>query len=691
MGIFPKDDSFQEFSTNYGQKLASYMRHRPWVTAGDTASTFSIGNCIADLHNGYSTAFNIASFQSQFDSGANDPMGAVLWRQAYITEARVGLIFRFISVLGAPTTDDFRWVGVCARVTGGSYTDTTGQQSIRDTSGYWFLLCHSSVGSEFVLLRVNGGVTTRLQHKNATSEIADILSGGHVLQMEVTEEAGNVRINTLYDGAEALSSVLDSSGSKLTAAGRCGFGMCRDRQPNTPTRGNATLASRFTIFDMNAGATLLADDFTRVNTQANPTVQDENGLFGKVLMSMWALDVHGYAGFAGGSGQYRDAGFDRIDSRGGVFNFSQIAATDPITQARSVVFRRTANVAYLTGTGIVLRGTMSNTADISNGYLFTIHFTGAIYSAIIRRFNAGVSTLIATADVTTDYGIVNGTDFRLLASVENNGTIPQLLITVNDIAVAGWTLWTAGVTQLGALVFDGSANAIQTGPAQAINVIPYNSTADGFLFYKLWTDEVPPDVTDETEENEPSFVIGAETDGKTGVHSMPIGSEFEVEDRAREVDQRFETQHVARVNFDDRTRRLWRIQVGGASQAERQDLWDFWDEHGKSIPFDFVDPESPTGALIPAHFFDDSLVTARTSPATSSFGYVVEELFSNDTIIAFVPGTRLLRITGYAPSVNVFFPPSTALSLRTHAPNILIGFAPASRALTITGHPPIAP
>lgn len=342
MGVFPTDDTFEEFSTHYGQNLASYMRHRPWVTAGDTQTDYAIPNCVGDLHDGYSTSSQLASFKGQGLTGTNDSMGALLWRQEYIAEAEVILGFRALSNGGgALTIDHFRWVGVCARVSGGSYTETTGAQSIRDTSGYWLVLAHTAsvpgVDSKWLLLRVNSGTITQLTTKNATAEVTAALTGVHEMMLDVSTVGGDVVLSGYYDGVGVLG-YTDTSGSKITTAGRCGFGMVRDRTVSGVQV--ATVASYFSIVNLITGK-VLEDDFTRENIDCNPSVVDGNSVTGQVLMSMWTLDIHGPSAWTGGGTQVRDSGLNRVRADDGVYQMSQIPATDLYEQTRTIRFRIT--------------------------------------------------------------------------------------------------------------------------------------------------------------------------------------------------------------------------------------------------------------------------------------------------------------------------------------------------------------
>jgi hypothetical protein len=341
VGVFPSDDTFEEFSTPYGTYLASYMRHRPWVTAGDTATDYAIGNCVGDLHDGYSGASQLASFKGQGLVTTADNMGAVLWRQEFPTDIGVYLGFRLLPVSGTPTIDHFRWVGVCARASGGSYTETTGAQSIRDTTCYWAILAHKAgvagQDSKWLILRVNSGTITQLATKPATSEVTAALTSVHEMGLDVTDLAGDPVLTIYYDGVGVLTHT-DTSGSKITTAGRCGFGMVRDRQVSGVNV--ATVASYFQILDPILGK-LLEDDFTRENIDCNPSVTDGNVVTGQVLMSMWTLDIHGPSAWTGGGTQVRDSGLNRVRADDGVYEMSQIPATDRYTQTRTTRFRIT--------------------------------------------------------------------------------------------------------------------------------------------------------------------------------------------------------------------------------------------------------------------------------------------------------------------------------------------------------------
>jgi len=315
------------------------------VTAGDSVTGYAIGNTLVDMHEGYSTSSKVAALASQTDSGATDNMGAMLWRQVYATDATAALSFNMVSVAGVATAAHFRWVGVCVRANGGTYVDTTGAQSIYDTNGYWFVLANKagapSQDAKWLFLRVNTGTLTLLKSvggASPTAAVAASLTGAHEIAISVTDVGGDPLVTGYYDGA-IISTAADSSGSKITAAGRCGFGMVRDRDVSGVKVG--TVATYFQVTNDDAGEKQLEDDWRRVNITANPAITDGNSVTGWSLMSMWTLDIHGPDGFVSGSTQYRDAGLDRVDAQGGEYSMSQIAASSAHTQDRSITYRVT--------------------------------------------------------------------------------------------------------------------------------------------------------------------------------------------------------------------------------------------------------------------------------------------------------------------------------------------------------------
>ena len=397
------------------------------------------------------------------------------------------------------------------------------------------------------------------------------------------------------------------------------------------------------------------------------------------------------------------------------------------------------SVLYVTiqdcSTGIILRGLFQNDAEIDRGYVVRLVYSGAFITAMVERYSSGVAMTLATADVTTGYGLTDNVDYKLLASAENvNGTgpadgTPSLTLSINSQSVGGWVSSTGGVT-IGSddSVRDGSPGALLQGPAQGLYLIP---PASGALYYKNWIEEASITPPDDDGEDEPSLPLNPECHGKIGTHAAPVGSTIEVQHRARVQEHRYESDHVQRVVLDNRQRREWRISMQAATLSERSALWTFWNAHGKSIPFDFAEPED--GQVVCAHFLDDSLETISLAPEPSSYEYVVQELLDANGSIAAVPGPSMLGVTRFSPVVlqpiipatrsltisiaqpsvagkkftpNVkvcrttlfaprlrlaIIPPMSALSIAKYEPTLTMKVAPPSASLILTTFAPTVP
>jgi hypothetical protein len=631
--IFPVDDDFTEYATHYGAGLKSYIRVLPWKTAGDTVTDFAIPLARGDLHKGYFTGRSqFAAFIGQGVSGANNSLCALLWRQAYLANVRVGLSFRMLAVLGAVPASSFRWAGVTARNVGGSYDETLSggsQHHIYDNSGYWFLFVNkpgvSGVDTRFLLLRVNSGVITVLaQDINTNNALANTLLGSKLMEMTVEDVAGNPVITCTYDG-ETIFEETDSSGSKLTAAGRAGFGMCRDRQESGPFN-SAHVAAYWEVFDVDAGETVVRDEWDRVNWNTSPQKTDGNGTVGKLLMSMWTLDQFSPLGYTGGTDMTRDAGNDRIEAEGGTYCLSQIPASDIYEQARSCIFRTNNTPGTARRTGIILRGTFNTGGTPTAGYRVYIDQDDTTKTITITRVGGGN---LASANVASGFGLTYGTDFELRVEVFNhggtkpaNGT-PAIRAFINGDPVLSWTLLQAGITELvTGEVLDGQAGALLSGQAQGIEI---NGTGATSMFFDEWTDEVVtlPTVGDGDQESIP---LAGECDGKTGTFTVPYDWPVEVLPRFTVTERRYASNHTKRILRARRMRRVWRIGAAAVTDAERAALLTFWDAHdGVQIPFDFPDPEQAS-TLVCAHFKDHRLGTVLRNPGVHSFDIVIEEL-----------------------------------------------------------------
>lgn len=388
---------------------------------------------------------------------------------------------------------------------------------------------------------------------------------------------------------------------------------------------------------------------------------------------IWTAEVETSVGFAD---MEPDEAVDAINAYEiGVY---QVAISSSATRVSQFGLE----VLYITGSvrssGIVLRGGFDSAGGISNGYVCRLDYgpLGDIDAIVARYITGGPLVDIATAAVTTGYGLAFDQNYTLLAAVENVGGTnpangqPAITVKIDGATVSGWTSLLAGI-DIGPddEVIDETADAILQGSSQGLYLIPPESGA-GFLYYSLWNDDFEPDPGDEPPADEPTIPVGFECDGKTGIFAAPVGSQISVEVGSRVAAHGFETQHVQRILQDQQQRRRWRVELpAGMTTTEKTDLWTFWNAHGKSIPFDFADPE--TGDLVCAHFFDDSLSTVKAAPISNSYECVIEELLETGGTVNVSPGPAILTIETFAPYLNFSTPATAQITITTFAPTVL--------------------
>lgn len=643
--FLPVDDSLAEGATHYGQKLAGYMRLRPWTS--DAATGYSIPTAVGHLHSGY---FNLSagtstpgrtSTPAAFTSSGSSTgqLVSVLWRP-YEAQRCTATLACWLYITTGVYNDTFRYAGVTVRNQGGSYDDTAGLEAISSTSGYWFMLVNdaSAGGAKWLLLRVNSGTITvlaQVAHTLTTGQIGKTL----ILNLGVADSGGNVVLTPTYLFQGSGTSVggaiptnpfgapiTDSSGSKLTAAGRCGFGLSRERVQSSPavTR-SAHVAAYFQVVDTDSGAAVLVDEWQRAALTGCTQVSGElNGKNGRMLASLWGADVAGTSSLK----LKRDPGNDRVmaDSVGIYGAWSQRPATDTSAQHRKVVARWDAS-SNQRSVGIQLRGTNLHDATNRACYNAEIRRTGAgDWEARIYDERLGYTTL-AVATGLGALGLADATDIPLEFQIENANGIDthtgevHLIVRANDIVVDTWTSAPAGVEiQPSGLVIDRRSARILTGSMQGLEVALQTSTEKVYL--SDW-EQVSSLVVTPTESAQESIAVSTELDGVTGTLTLPRGWSVSITKRARRARQVFASRHVGRVATDTRRRRSWTVQAHPSTQTERSDLATFYDAHrGVHVPFNWTTPD---GEAVVAAFVDPRLAVTLRAPIVREFQFEIEE------------------------------------------------------------------
>jgi len=291
MHVIPSDDSFDygnAGSDPYGTFLLGYLGWEPksGVDAGLLVRSGAVGP---------GRAWAIG----EEDIATNDDVPvAFMRRQSFQADCSVRAAFKFTARQGVATQDHGYELGVFARATGGTLTDD-GTEFVHyvDGSAYAALLTRTGTDAyDLTIARWSGGTETTLATKSLTLIAPTLVSKALRLRLDcVTNVSGDVELSAqvqnlaAYDvtpkkpsrpvggfqlpGASVgildieddwteLLSHTDSSGSKLTSAGRCGFLIEREREYDSGATRIVTAISNFTV-RTEAETILFADGFKR--------------------------------------------------------------------------------------------------------------------------------------------------------------------------------------------------------------------------------------------------------------------------------------------------------------------------------------------------------------------------------------------------------------------------------------------
>lgn len=336
MQLWPATDDFAHGTPAYGQHVIGYLGCVP-------GSGYQPGR----IHNGYGAASAAARSQDQVDTTGN-PVG-MLRRQTFPAPVRVRLVSRKHAVAGVADVSHLKRHALLARVTNGTLAgDGTDHVRLGSITGYaltveWvtpdnllrFRLLRFDAGTAVVLATVDdaaGLAGNFLSDTELTLEVttngagnvelagyaknlatgADIATvvytpGGHghkqvstallpvpgVPMLHHTSQPGTIPAAKL-NSAVLLIAATDTSGSKITAGGRCGFAIDPERVVTTPGAASVvSLASLFEVADLTvdgAPAVLWRDEWARAAPTLMQAMTDRFGTAGRNLASDYSCD-----------------------------------------------------------------------------------------------------------------------------------------------------------------------------------------------------------------------------------------------------------------------------------------------------------------------------------------------------------------------------------------------------------------
>jgi hypothetical protein len=289
--FLPSDDSFTDDTPDYGYSPVRYMRINAWndTTIGDTTANAITGY----VHDGY-----IATPSSGGKAAAAEDASGVarhtvtfVERTQYIADATAYINPYTVIKSGDWHDTSHRCVCVLGRMSGGTVMDAnTRDEYIDAPDGYAFLYHHRPVANwwSYTLIRINNGSATRLAFVDVGENVfpnnppgnntpnhashPDSNDAPTRMWMKITGTGPTVTIDCYRRrkgfGAEGFEDELlftyeDKDASRITAAGRWGFGI----QSAGIDTGNAEVYGAIDEFALDDAATdptlLYCDRFER--------------------------------------------------------------------------------------------------------------------------------------------------------------------------------------------------------------------------------------------------------------------------------------------------------------------------------------------------------------------------------------------------------------------------------------------
>ena len=632
----PANDTFDEGATHYGAHCTGWINVSPWTTAGDTVSGYTIPCPPASLHSGYSAGTSYTAASRSAGSATASDLGSYVWRAYYSNDARITHTFRLYT-RGAVTTDSPRFVGVCGRVSGGSYVETTGSESIRDCTGYWFVLTNTAaLGPKWQLLRVNTGVVTLVTAAvTATfpNGLINDLALACAMSMSVDDDgSGNPVLvcRATIDGVQTvIFNVTDSSGSKITAAGRWGICLGKDRQESSNTIRSAMLSVQAAILDIGTLSFVLVDEWYRGSSlNVGASITDGLPVTGRCLQPTWRGDHRS----SQTKSNQRDASQNRImaDSVGLPGDCISARPSPNIwDHHRSAVFNVTNSGSVAMAWGLKLRGTLNGVGTFVSGWFFEIQHSvsgaGVFDAYLYRVSSAGGLTQLAHAFAPG--GMTLGVNHTLDMHVYNSGPGGQFSGTPTLICKIGATVvnW---ISDTSAVDIDAGYTVRYIGSSPPLSgesegmYISGGASGTRFVKADTWTQQALAEAV-VAADDQATFALLAESAGATGTFTTPDFWPITQTTNIASIDHPYDSGHVNSISIQATGRRTWEIAADAITDDERDDLIDFIDDHkGVEIPFSWVEPR---GTTITARFIDDSLADRLRDVGVHAYSIAIEE------------------------------------------------------------------
>jgi len=644
MRIWPTADDFSQGSPKFDTTgLLDWIRAVPWQTDaayGSGGTGYALGSsgwlATARLYSGW--------FGQLPGPGYNNPNPAAVsamnalgggggpcaWLPRHYTaldvfvEASHQLQSPSLAFVAANARREF--FGVGARLSGATLTSGgTSATYHLGGSGYWLCALFdpfiSGSAGKWMLLRVNAGTVTRLDDspQGSSSFSAWSVFAFHRtrrLRLEVFEDAGGTRVQGWISPAGRgtadmlLFDYLDSSGSRISTAGRVGFFASAE---NTTSGVQAADCCNFLMAGAHGGAPDLLEDWSRAAlAHAASLPQNPSFFSGFDLASGWAGDAWSAGAVQGFLRE--DDGANRLSvnglsgARSGTY-LRQRAADSATDQQRQVVvrFSSSGSAVGMRSAGPAVRVSQPSAgAAPSSCYqlLYRMDDLGSTAALELWRYSSGSGVLLASkavaysqdSDLLPSLKVWNAPD-PLLGNVFLQaflaGVQVQLLAPAGGFPL-GVSADAAGTVQ------DTSSARVLSGPGEALVLECPASTARA-LVLDSWAAGGGSGSSDD-EAAQPSLGWSSEAAGATGTLVLAASAEAEEQLGLRSIEHRLDLDDTYSSPLELSGRRRWLVPAK-LDQGEYDAFMAFWAAHwdavsGRGVPFTWQPPARTGTALV---------------------------------------------------------------------------------------------
>lgn len=644
--LWPSEDQFDVGSPAYDSAyLLGYMRSRFVTSDPGGGSGYGLSSGTWHTTNYLYTGWGAGLAANTNPASVTNLLGGWTWRS--YTDDDVEVAARWQTVADSAliaTVERKTHFGVGARIKGSTLTSGGTINAYHDNCDGYFgvFLYEPTLGllGRYQLWRVVGGTVTLLAQSAQLVWAELSITESRSMRLKVSGTGATVTLELWVSTPSRLLEELklsysDTSGSRITTAGRVGFfSTCEASLSGI----KAAICLNWFEAGPVGGTMVLHDEWQRTNLLACRPLS--TALFpGRVLISSWYGDLFSVSALAS---------ILEVDSGGRLFVganrdvslLSQRPASDSIRQDRRCTFKFASGSLVpnpsVRAVGIVLRAAVVTAGQaVDSGYLLEVDWDdhAATASASLYRIVGQVETLIS--EKSSLGGISLGVDFDLRLVVDNSAipdplTGPVILKGYIGSSQIGFTgVGASGVSVNGVgTVTDSSTFRVSSGDGEGVHIQNPASSArrvemDAWVVGGTVT-PVEVDLLDLA-----SIPIALETDGATGTLTLPYSIGVQEDVVTQNVVHEFDSDHKWRGTVGGLAfRRVWSLDLKGCTPDELAAFEAFFDDHKScEVPFTWTPPGADEPAIT-ARFWLDKPPSTQKAPEVRAVSYKILECVS---------------------------------------------------------------